>query len=120
MKRMLLVGVLGIAGFAIANANEETQVNLKDPQTFQVNNQEFLAADSVKRTAVDPADLPETIKTKLGEEEYRDWLILSAYLVEPVEKAAHYEITLHKEGEEEVRVVRFDVMGNIIPSAPKD
>lgn len=114
MKRMLLLGVFAIAGLAIANANEETRVNLKDAGAFQVNNQEVLMADSTKRTAVDPADLPEAVKTKLTEEEYQTWTIFSAYLVEPVDKQPHYEITLQKEGEEAVRVVRFDAMGNVI------
>ncbi len=114
MMKMLSVIVLGFAGFAIANANETTKVNLKDTESFQVNNEVVLAPDSVKRTMVQPSDLPEAIHTKLGEDEFQGWVILSAYFVEPEEKEAFYEITLQRLEQEELRVVKFDASGRII------
>jgi len=115
MKRILSVIVMGFAGLAISNANEISTATLHESETFQVNNEFVFAADSVKRTMVQSADLPEAIHTKLAEDEFMGWVILNAYFVEPEENDAFYEITLQRVEEEELRVVKFDSSGRIIP-----
>lgn len=115
MKRMLSVLVLGFAGFAIANAAETNNVEAREALSFQVNNEIVLAQqDSVKRTLVESADVPEAIHTTLGGDEYMGWSILSAYFVEPEEATSFYEITLQRVEEQELRVLKFDASGRVI------
>lgn len=115
MKKILSMIVMGFAGLAISNANEISATSLNESENFQVNNEVFLAADSVKRTMVQSSDLPEAIHTKLTEDEFMGWVILNAYFIEPEEKEAYYEITLQRVEEDELRVVKFDSSGRIIP-----
>lgn len=113
MKRMLSVFVLGLAGFAIANANEITSVELRATQSLQMNN-EWVAQDTVKRTLVEPIDLPEAIHSTLRGDDYLGWTILSAYYVEPAEADSFYEITLQRVEEQELKVVKINAEGRVI------
>ena len=114
MKRILSVIVMGFAGLAISNANEISTANMNESENFQVKQEVVHATDSVKRTMVQSADLPEAIHTKLTEDEFMGWVILNAYFVEPEEKEAFYEITLQRVEQDELRVVKFDASGRII------
>lgn len=114
MKRILSVLVLGLAGIAIANANEPTNTELKDITSLEIKLEVMSAQDSVKRTLVQPADLPEAVRTTLNGDEYQGWVILNAYHVEPAEATSFYEITLQRVEEQELKVVKLDASGRVV------
>ena len=112
MKKLMSVTILALAGFAIVNAKDAGEVNKME---FQAPEFEQVAVqDTVKRTMVEVANLPAAIITTLSGEEYVDWKISTAYFVEPKDQEAFYEITLHREGKEELRVVKLDQNGQVI------
>src|SRR5690554_5174381 len=113
MKRMLSVFVLGLAGFAVANASEITSTEFKAAQSLEINNN-LVAQDTVKRTLVEPLDLPEAVHATLKGDDYLGWTILSAYYVEPVEKDSFYEITLQRVEVQELKVVKMNADGRVI------
>lgn len=117
MKKMLSVIVAGFAGIAIANAanatNVEVNTNVAQFPAQQIQQEETVTQDSVKRTLVDPSDLPEAIQDALRGDDYTGWVVVTAYLVEPEGQDAYYEISLQREGEEELRIVLFNPDGTI-------
>lgn len=111
MKKMMLVAVLAVAGWTIANANEAEEAVLKH---MTVNNEmQTPTQENDKRTLIEPENLPQGIKTALAAEEYTGWTVSTAYLVEPEEKEAYYEISLEKVGEEDLKVVKMDADGKL-------
>lgn len=115
MKKMLSVMVLGIAGIAFANASEKEVVSFdQNRSVVSVVDQVIVAQDSVKRTMIEPASLPDAVINTLMGDDFNGWVIVSAYFVEPAEAASFYEVTLKKEDEEDARVVNLDESGNII------
>lgn len=104
----MCVAVLGIAGLAFANANEMERMNFERPMEVVAQQ------DSVKRTMIEPASLPDAVINTLMGDDFSGWVIVSAYFVEPVEASSFYEVTVKKEDEEESRVINLDASGNII------
>lgn len=111
MKKIFSVMILAVAGIAITNAKEVNILN--DVNRMEIV-QEVAVQDSVKRTLMQPQDLPDAVKNTLGGEEFVDWKITTAYFVEPEEMVAFYEVSLQREGEEDIRVVKLNANGEII------
>lgn len=107
MKKMVLVAVLALGGWAFANAGEVETV-----QKYATNS-ETAIQDTTKRTLVAPENLPQGIKTALSGEEYTGWTVVTAYHVEPEKKDAYYEISLERVGEEDLKVVKMDADGKL-------
>lgn len=61
-----------------------------------------------QRLPVKPEELPEPVKKMLADEQYRDWKIAEAYMVQEERKI--YEITLSR-GQEKM-VIKVDEKGN--------
>lgn len=114
MKKMLSVAVLGLAGIAIANAHVITEREANEARIYQVNTEVVVTQDTVKRTMIEPVDLPEAIHSTLKGDEYQGWTILSAFFVEPVEETSFYELTLQRVEVQELKVVKFDASGRVI------
>ncbi len=63
-----------------------------------------------ERTQVDPAALPDAIKTALSAEAYNEWKVQSAWLIKG--ETNHYELNLQKG--EEAMTVKLDENGNVV------
>lgn len=112
MKKMMLVAAVALGGWAFANAGEtETALKINSEiHPFAIQQQQE-QQDSVRRTLVEPENLPNPVKTALSAEEYTGWTVASAYLVESAKKSPYYEISLEREGEENLKVVKFNADG---------
>lgn len=106
MKKMMLVAVVAVAGWTIAYASEKVAV-----LDNVVGVEEIALQD--KRTQVESENLPQGIKTALSAEEYSGWTVSTAFHVEPDGRDAYYEISLEKEGEEDLRVIKMDADGKV-------
>ena len=114
MKKMMLVAAVALGGWAFASAGqtetarEYIAINTEiQPLAIQQQEQQ----DSVKRTLVEPENLPQGVKTTLSGEEYTGWTVATAYHVESRNKAPYYEISLEREGEEDLKVIKLDADG---------
>lgn len=111
-KMMLAVAAVALGGWAVANAGEkETDFEInREIQSVAIQQQQE-QQDSVRRTLVEPENLPDPVKTALSGEEYTGWTVASAYLVESAKKSPYYEISLEREGEENLKVVKLNADG---------
>lgn len=105
-KMMLAVAAVALGGWAVANAGtKETAELTTENQPIAIQQQE--QQDSVRRTLVEAENLPQPVRTALDGDEYTGWTVATAYLVESAKKSPYYEISLEREGEEELKVVKF-------------
>jgi hypothetical protein len=120
MKKLLLLFVAGVAGLATVSAN----VEVKNSMPSEVMPSEIFAKsvalgadtttqDSIKRTLLEPIDLPQSVQATLQSDEYLGWTIVTAYYVEEVGRDAYYEISLQQEGREDMRVVNLNSDGTL-------
>jgi Fe-S cluster biosynthesis and repair protein YggX len=63
-----------------------------------------------QRFPVKPEELPEAVKKALSDEQYKDWKVTEAFLIQEERKI--YEITLMK-GQEK-QVIKMDEQGNVL------
>lgn len=116
MKKMMSVIVAGFAGMAFATAYE-ANTNAQVVGAEQIMVEELVAQDSVKRTLVESSDLPTAVQETLRGDDYMGWTVATAYLVEPEGQDAYYEISLQREGEEDLRIVLLNADGTVRESA---
>lgn len=115
MKKMMSMIVAGFAGLAVLNAAEgevNTNAGADSRNAIQIQEQ-FAPQDSVSRTLIEPADLPEGIQETLRGDDYMGWVVVTAYLVEAEGQDSYYEVSLQREGEENLRIVLFNPDGTI-------
>lgn len=116
MKKLMLLVVVGVAGLASVHAANEERKSMPS----EVISVERLAVsvdtttqDSVKRTLLEPIDLPQSVQATLQSDEYLGWTVVTAYYVEEVGRDAYYEISLQQEGQEDIRVINLNSDGTL-------
>lgn len=109
MKKLLIVVGIVSAGMLTTQAKEVVNIH---ENTFVLA--DTTQQDSVKRTKVEINELPEAVKTTLQSEHYQGWAVISAFFVEQKDVNPFYEITLKKDDEEELKIVKLTVEGKVI------
>ena len=100
MKKIILSAlVLGFATVTSVNANP---ISYSPVITINANQDEI---------PVKPEDLPAAVKTTLAGDEYKDWQIVTAYLVKK-DGLETYKINLMKD--KETKLVKLDKDGKVV------
>lgn len=108
MKKVMFAFAAMLGSVAFVNAQDESN-NLKTPET---TTQEATTPDAPaqeEKTKIKSEELPAPVKTALESQDYRGWLIDSAFKYNATET---YEVNL-KNGAE-TKVVKFDKDGKVV------
>jgi hypothetical protein len=113
MKKVLLASLALVGGLTFANAQTSstptTSDNSSSSSVSTAPSSSAAADQQDSRTKIKSEDLPEAVKKSLNSEDYRGWLISSAY----EDKAkGQYEVEV-KNGAE-VKTLKFDKDGKKI------
>lgn len=103
MKKVMFAFAAMLGSVAFVQAQDESN-NLKTPEA---TTQEAPAQE--EKTKIKSEELPAPVKTALESQDYRGWLIDSAFKYEATET---YEVNL-KNGAE-TKVVKFDKDGKVV------
>lgn len=102
MKKVMFAFAAMLGSVAFVNAQDESN-NLKTPETAQQ------APAQEEKTKIKSEELPAPVKKALESQDYRGWLIDSAFKYTATET---YEVNL-KNGAE-TKVVKFDKDGKVV------
>lgn len=103
MKKVMFALLAMLGSAVVVNAQDTTQVE-DQPSTGIVSPGEGSQADD--KVQIKPEELPEAVKKTLEDQEYKGWLINTAY---HDKKAERYEVEL-KNGAD-TQVIRFSKEG---------
>lgn len=115
MKKLILALALVLVAAAIANAQDTTDVQRDSTDQYSSDNNQSANEEDLVFTdddLISIAELPHNAKTQLQNTSYAGWKIENAYRKKKADKTI-YAVEL-LEGNE-VRIVKFDAWGNLIP-----
>lgn len=119
MKKLILALALCLVAAAIANAQDTTAVQRDSTDQYSGDNDQSANEEELVFTEDDLisiAELPHNVRAQLQNTSYAGWKIEKAYRKKKADKTI-YAVEL-LEGNE-VRIVKFDPWGNLIPEKDK-
>ena len=107
MKKVLIASA---ALFVVAVTNVHAQVKQTPVESKEavVNAQK---QDQEIKTPIKPEALPESIKATIASEDYKGWVVSTAFLVK-ADASEYYEVNLAKANEK--NILRFEKTGKLI------